>query len=103
MIQSLCHSVSVRDSSRQQALYQRLSQFRNVVLIEYVIKVFIYAFFGDFVYKRLFCVSTFVKWMLARQHLNHNNAEGPQVDSFAVPLTISLLRGHEQDGAHLFI
>lgn len=38
--------------------------------------------------------------MLPSEHLVDYDAEGPHVDTFAIPLALSLLGSHKQDGAH---
>lgn len=51
----------------------------------------------------LFGVVLLVKGVSSCEQHVHNYTAGPGIDSLAIHLTLSLLRGHEQDSAHFFV
>lgn len=48
-------------------------------------------------------VALLYKRVAARKHHVHNNSEGPHINALPIQLSLCLLRGHVERGAHPFV
>jgi len=65
--------------------------------------VYFQLFVSDSLDEMLLGVVLFVKGVSSCEQHVHNYAAGPGIDSLAISLALSLLRGHEQDSTHFFV